>query len=191
MSENPFAVSALPGESYTSTPETVTDPPAGRLLRLGAAIIDGILIAIINLPIQFGLGIFQAALNGVTPSTDVLLLSNFLGVIVAVLVNGLMLARCGQSVGKRLLGIQIVDYKTGTLLPMLKVFWIRFYYLLPFAFIAVFLPLAAQQAVNIFVGIIGLIDTLLIFGAEQRCLHDVLAGSKVVMYRADRTRAGA
>jgi len=46
-----------------------------------------------------------------------------------------------------------------------------------------FVPPGANMILGSLVGFINLLDSLLIFGKERRCLHDYLAGSIVVNAR--------
>lgn len=188
MTDNPFAVSAFPGENITDATDPVGEVPAGRLLRFAAALIDGIIGGLIALPSQLALGIQTALAAGRTPPASNMLLNFVLTGFAIFVVQGLMLWSRGQSVGKRLVDIQIVDYHNNSLLSLTRVFFIRFYYLLPLSIIAVFLPAQPQFIVNIVVIAISIIGVLLIFGSEQRCLHDLLAGSKVVKYKPNRPR---
>lgn len=100
-------------------------------------------------------------------------------VIAYLLVNGYLLAARGQTMGKWLLGIQIVDFHTNELISMRRIIMQRF--------IPVPLALAAAMIVlPRFIGLLWLlllIDVAPIFREEQRCIHDMLAVSKVVKCR--------
>jgi uncharacterized RDD family membrane protein YckC len=74
------------------------------------------------------------------------------------------LSREGQTLGKKALRIRIVRYDDGGNPGFVKAVVLRIF-------------------VNGFLGIIplyGLADVLFIFGAEKRCIHDYIAGTKVV-----------
>jgi uncharacterized RDD family membrane protein YckC len=78
------------------------------------------------------------------------------------------LATRGQSIGKLVVGARIVDYNSGQILPLLKLIGLR---LLPVTIVAL-IPVVRSFA--------GLADVLFIFGSKQRCVHDLIAGTKVV-----------
>ncbi|MEY3176038.1 MAG: hypothetical protein RLZZ436_3952 [Planctomycetota bacterium] len=188
MSQNPFEVSGIPGDLAELSERSDGEILAGRGTRLAGAIIDGIIVACIVMPIQLLSGAQQMAMAGQTPPVMLELLVTFAGVAIQLLVNGWMLYSRGQSVGKRLLGIQIVDARDHGLLPFPRVFLIRTLWLLPLSFISMLLPSEGKILVSGIIGLLSLVDSLMIFGAEQRCLHDRLAGSKVVTYKEGRSR---
>ena len=89
----------------------------------------------------------------------------------SLLVAGLqifLLARDGQTVGKRLMGIRIASYASDQNPGFLRIVGLR-----------MFLP-----AVIISIPCVGflfsLLNILFIFGSEKRCLHDLIAGTKVI-----------
>jgi uncharacterized RDD family membrane protein YckC len=75
-----------------------------------------------------------------------------------------MLNANGWSIGKRLLGIRIVDLR-GQRVGLSRIFWMR-----------MFLPFLAQQLC----GLVSLVDALMIFARDRRCLHDHMAGTIVI-----------
>jgi uncharacterized RDD family membrane protein YckC len=99
--------------------------------------------------------------------------------------NGHLLATRGQTVGKLLTKIQIVDAQSGGLLPFLRVYVYRYLWMLPLVFVVALIPGTVDDGL---VNVVAIIDALFIFGAARRCLHDYIAGSKVVLYQAHRQR---
>jgi uncharacterized RDD family membrane protein YckC len=91
-----------------------------------------------------------------------------MGLAQYLIVNGYLLHSRGQTVGKWVLGIKIVSFKTNEILPLWKVFFVRY---VPPAIVAM-LPL-----VGIFLAIV---NDLFIFRKDKRCIHDHLAGTKVI-----------
>lgn len=71
----------------------------------------------------------------------------------------------GQSIGKRMLGIKVVR-ANGQPIELWRIILLR----------NVVVHVVAQMC-----GLLGLVDALLIYGEEQRCLHDYLADSIVVV----------
>ncbi len=186
MSTDPFNPFAPPEDQSMAVEnaDSAGDVRATRVNRLGAAILDGIIIACITVPIQFMSGFIQRAQQQQVSMVETFAM-NFLGVLVMAALNGYTLATRGQTLGKMAAGIQIVDHETGRLLPFLRVFVIRSLWTLPLSFIVAIIP---GQMDDIVISVAVLIDVLLIFGSDQRCLHDYLAGSKVVNYSANRAR---
>jgi uncharacterized RDD family membrane protein YckC len=83
------------------------------------------------------------------------------------LVNGYTLLSRGQTIGKVILKIRIVDLD-GNIPGFGKI--VVFRYLIPS--IAFPIPLLGS--------VFALVDSLFIFGAEHRCVHDYIAGTKVI-----------
>jgi len=182
MSENPFA-----SPTYSEPAIDAVDSSnelANRSTRLAASIADGIVIAIIVLPIQVMTGYFERAQAQQVTLFEQLGMSVF-GMFVMLVVNGYLLHTRGQSVGKLLGKIQIVDNDTSELLGIFHVFVLRYMWSLPFAILVALIP---GQTDDIIMSVVVLIDILLIFGADRRCLHDMIAGTKVVMYQPGRAR---
>jgi uncharacterized RDD family membrane protein YckC len=154
---------------------------ASRWQRLGAALIDGFAAAIAGLPMSLGRSA-MTRYNLLGNPFQHWHLGDLRGIVGATLVVGLMVvqwylvATGGQTIGKRLVGTRItrldgsaVGFKSGVMLrgwlPML-IAWI---------------PGVGP--------IFALVDSVAIFGSDKRCLHDRIAGTKVV--RAEFTRAPA
>ena len=93
-------------------------------------------------------------------------------VVVFLAVNGCLLARKGQTVGKLLCGIRIVRLD-GSLPGLGELFVRRELALNIVSVLGSYFTLWAVYVVRP-------VDALGIFGARQRCLHDWLAGTRVV-----------
>jgi uncharacterized RDD family membrane protein YckC len=87
------------------------------------------------------------------------------------LVNGYPLLTRGQTIGKIAMKTRIVDLD-GNIPGFAKIVVLR--YLVPSLLVQI--PLVG----NLF----GLVDSLFIFGAECRCVHDYIAGTKVINVNA-------
>ena len=83
-------------------------------------------------------------------------------------VNAYLLATRGQTVGKIVMKTRIVDYRSGNLVPIVPLFLKR--YLLVWLLVQI----------PFFGGIFNFINTMSIFRAPKRCIHDEIAGTKVV-----------
>jgi uncharacterized RDD family membrane protein YckC len=184
MSDNPYAPPETGGVS-----EVVTDPRgdelAGRFTRLAAAIVDGILLLVILVPVQFASGYFQRAMAQQQGPLEQILMS-LLGFVTMLVLNGYLLATRGQTIGKVLTKIQIVDVESGKLLSFLHVYVYRYMWTIPVFIVVMLIPGTTDDLVF---NVVVFIDALMIFGSARRCFHDYIAGSKVVLYREGRQRA--
>lgn len=145
---------------------------ASRWSRLGAAILDAIIAAIVVVPIAFSLGIFEALMASVEAGADAVgtqytITMAIVGLGTFFLLNGYWLATKGQTVGKKLVGIKIVTMDRQ--LPAFgKLIALRY---LPL-WMVTYLPMVG--------GILPLIDVVFIFRSDKRCVHDLIAGTQVV-----------
>lgn len=159
-------------------PETNPIPPpapggeqtlASPGIRLVAQIIDGIIIAVIMIPLSFFTGFFrrtmEAASQGVQFRLETLLWGA-IGLVVYVAVNWVFLQK-GQTIGKKAMKVRIVR-KDGSPIAPQRIITHR---LLPVQ-AAALVPWVGNFAV--------LIDALMIFRAGRNTLHDDIADTKVV-----------
>ena len=148
---------------------TDTNPVlASRWKRLGGALIDAILALAVMMPIMVVTGVYQQMSEGREMSIGQNILFFLIGQGVFLAINGYLLATQGQTVGKKLIGTRIVAFADGQRLPLGIIYGLRY------------LPLSAFTLVPV-VGILpSFIDPLLIFQKDKRCLHDRIAGTKVV-----------
>ncbi|GAB3782364.1 hypothetical protein GCM10028797_08430 [Dyella agri] len=171
MESNPYAAPAAVVEDVVgSYADDLESRKAGRGKRLGAALLDGLT----NLPwlglfAWAGVMYYNATRQGFpAPRTGGMLI--FLGFVVMLglfVVNCMMLHRSGQTIGKRALDIAVVR-SDGSPITVLRYIFLRV------------VPVALLGAVPLVGRFVGLIDPLLIFGKERRCLHDLIADTIVV-----------
>lgn len=93
----------------------------------------------------------------------------FLGLGIGLAIQIVMQVKYGQSVGKRLFKLKVVR-TDGSPVELWRIILLR----------NVALQVAAQLC-----GFVGLIDALMIFGAEERCLHDLIAETIVIDVSAE------
>lgn len=173
---NPFQ----PPRADIDAPGEPTASAEGRLAsrgaRLGAAVLDGVLYMLAFAPAMASAvtsGAAQAPATegklgtfwwlGVGPLQVVSVLA-CLGLVV---VQAYLVATTGQSVGKRASRIRIVKHDgrpVGFVDGVLVRSWL----------------FGAVGWVPGIGGVIGLADVLFIFRGDRRCLHDLLAGTKVI-----------
>ena len=160
---------------------------AGRSARLAAGFIDGAISAAVMSPFMYASGyLARVAAGGATPSEKIAW--TVLGGLVFMMIQGYLLATRGQTIGKMLMQIQIVDAETQRLLPFIRVAVYRYCWLLPLVAVAAFIP---GDLDDLLVGAASLLDASLIFGSARRCLHDYIAGSIVVAYQPGRLHVGS
>ena len=141
---------------------------ASRGTRLLGAFLDGIILAVAFIPIGMAAGSFSQVTQSQQISISQNALNLVLTIVLFLLINGYLLAKQGQTVGKKLVRIRIVSHVDEHVLPLGKVFCLRY---LPLYIVGLLPPLG-----NLF----WLIDVLFIFRKDKRCLHDLIAGTKVV-----------
>ncbi len=95
------------------------------------------------------------------------LVMGIFGFIVFGAINLNFLIKSGQTIGKKALGIKIIDMDGK--LPTLKKYLLKRY-------AAFFLP----PQVPMIGQILSLVNVLFIFGQQHRCLHDLIGGTQVV-----------
>ena len=171
MSNNPYAAPASTDDAASLT-DSRGDELAGRFTRLAAAMVDGLLVMAITLPVGIATGFDVRAQTQQVGLLEQLAMVA-LGVIVMLALQGYLLATRGQTIGKLLTKIRIVDAKTGALISFVRVY----VWLTPLVLIAALIP---GQVDDVLINLMALVDGLFIFGKERRCLHDFIAGSKVI-----------
>ncbi len=159
--DNPYAApnADVGGVAPTATDHSTLADPGSRLV---AKIVDNLSLMAVLLP-----G-FLVMVSMVSVDEDLALLGGALGVLLGLVAwcgwTLKLLAENGQTIGKRMLGVKIVN-DDGSPVPVGKVVFIRF---------------AATQLLVSFIPFFGLIDVLFIFRADRRCIHDMMASTKVV-----------
>lgn len=165
--QNPYAPPAAEILDRVAQPDVEESELAGLGTRLLGAVIDSAVMAALILPWVFFTPYWDEAMKGEV-SLRYQVLGVLVGLLAYLLLNGYFLTRHGQTIGKRVMGMRIVSARDGQILPLWKVVLLRY----------LSLVLAAQ--IPWIGGLIGLVNPLFIFREDRRCLHDHLAGSKVV-----------
>ena len=146
---------------------------AGRGSRVGAVLIDSIILIPLLIGIAMVTGfwdhLISSAANGIPLSFNAKLIAFLVGQSLFLLLNGVFLANHGQTIGKRIMKVQIVDME-GKQVGFLKLYSLRY---LAFSLITQ-IPVAG--------GLLALVNVLFIFGKPRRCLHDFLTGTQVVVH---------
>lgn len=146
---------------------------AGRGSRVGAVLIDSIILIPLLIGIAMVTGfwdhLISSAANGIPLSFNAKLIAFLVGQSLFLLLNGVFLANHGQTIGKRIMKVKIVDME-GKQVGFLKLYSLRY---LAFSLITQ-IPVAG--------GLLALVNVLFIFGKPRRCLHDFLTGTQVVVH---------
>lgn len=154
----------MDGQDYCVTCDQRAPILAERGDRFVANLVDNFILA---LPI-LGAGILAAIFSRNGGAVGFAFLLGALGTL-GVLGYQITLAQHGQSIGKRMRNIRVVR-TDGSPASLGRILLLR--NLVP-------------AVIGSFCGIFGLVDVLLIFGDERRCLHDMLADTKVIQGSSD------
>lgn len=134
---------------------------AGAGARLGASIIDGIIVSVPTYGLGFLLGIMTPKEGSVS-----FLGSNLAFIVIAIIIpliyEGVMLSVRGQTVGKMAIKAKVVN-ADGTPLTGAQP-WKR----------------AVSRNLMVLTYILGLIDVLMVFSKDRATLHDRIAATRVV-----------
>ncbi len=156
-----------------------TAPVVGQLRlasivrRFGALVLDWLIIAVplivlsyvVTFAVLIPRGMMKLGTNDNLFTGVQLLLQVGLigfGFVAGILYQGILLARSGQTIGKRVVGLKVVSPDGCDIRPGQA--WTR----------------AVVQKAFGFLSCLGLIDYLTAFGAERTCIHDMAAKTRVV-----------
>jgi uncharacterized RDD family membrane protein YckC len=147
--------------------------PAGIVLaslgaRFGAAFIDSFIMIAIVTPLMWAFGEFDDLSRLEEREYLRSALWSVAGFFIWMGVNGYLLFKHGQSVGKRIVGIRIVNIDDNRRTPFSKLVLLRT------------LPVQLVAAIPLLGSLLTLVDVLFIFRQDRRCVHDLIAGTRVV-----------
>lgn len=172
---NPYAPPMVEMASRVE-PAEAGAPLATLGQRFVGAMLDGVAALVAFMPMMIGIGssAFVELAQGKEPSEEVVQanmglvgFSGFLFVVLLV-INLVWLIRRGQSIGKRIAGIRIVGVESDENPGGVKTVLLRG------------IVNGIIGAVPGIGGVYSLVDILFIFTKDRRCLHDLLAGTRVV-----------
>ena len=156
--------------AVVDAPGTSTDVDAGRWARFWGASIDGLASLAVTLPLQFAFGYYDASGNSSVTARQEALWS-VAGFVIWILMHGYFVVRSGQTIGKRLLGTQIVNVKDGRPASFARIAFLRE---LPFHVLVMIPGLSTLAA-----ALIALADALAVYRPDRRCAHDHIASTRV------------
>jgi uncharacterized RDD family membrane protein YckC len=164
---NPYRA---PSAALADVADTAELELAGLGHRFGAAMIDQLIASAFILPIGYLTGMMDFTGRHRAPlGTSIIMAA--VGFAIFSLLHGYFLARNGQTIGKKIVGIRIVDLD-GNRPRLRQALGARY------GIVYLFNSLPAIG------GLVSLLDILFIFRRDRRCLHDLVAGTKVVMHGA-------
>lgn len=171
LPDNPYAAPAARVADAVRADEFVL---AGRGTRLGAAFLDGLVLGVPIGLLAIGLAIVLPAYrsghrgDALAPAAYGIIGLAVLAVVAAVVaINCVLLHRYGQTIAKRWLGIKVVR-TDGNRCALSRIIFLRW------------LPVTVVGAIPYLGIIMRLLDPLMIFRDDHRCLHDLIADTKVV-----------
>lgn len=145
--------------------------PDGQVLatrgqRYAAAMIDGLLVMALVLPMAFAMGAFENPEANSSMLTPMIMGGG--GFLVTLVVQGYFLATRAQTLGKMALKIKIVTLD-GNNADLKRIVLLRI------------LPVTLVSAIPVIGGVLSMADPLFIFRDDHRCIHDHIAGTRVVV----------
>ncbi len=146
----------MPQSAYTDAP-TLASPFA----RLAAHIVDSLIIFGLYLPAILVMAVVGGPESAISSVAAVTTMSALLGVAIYQLV---LLSRDGQTLGKKVMKVRVVRYDDGGNPGFGRAVGLRLF-VNGLLFITLIYPL---------------VNVLFILGGEHRCIHDLIAGTKVV-----------
>lgn len=143
---------------------------ASRWVRFFGALIDQLVIGGITIAlIYWATGAWESALSGAIGFGDLLFMA-VLSLIAYVVIHGYTLATRGQTIGKLIVKAQIVSVEDSQILPLPKLVALRY------------LPIVVAGLVPLVGPLLAIVDVLFIFRSDKRCVHDLIASTKVINY---------
>ncbi len=148
------------------------DPTASRRASLGqrfvAAMLDGLVSLVVLGPLEYKAGMFDGFPKVRPPTFAENALWAAVGFGVWFAIQGYFLSKSAQTIGKRVMGIRILNAANGEPAPLLKIVFVRY------------LPISMLVLIPKVGPLLSLVDVLFIFRRNRRCLHDQLADTVVM-----------
>lgn len=166
MNDNFYAAPQAELELPPRLPEELRSNRATRGARLGAALIDGVIIFALVLVTALVAGVGRGVGKGLVPALPGIIVFGVFG-LALLIANIVLLSRFGQTLGKRALGIAIVR-TDGSRCELWRILVVRI------------LAVRVIGVVPMVGPLFSLVDVLMIFGEERRCVHDYMADTIVV-----------
>ena len=168
---NPYASPSVASFAPSSTPTFTGQSLASRGDRFLGSLIDGLVL----LPLSFGAGIAMGIVlvvagldpEGVPFQAAAAVFGGLIGASIFLVLNGYLLADRGQTIGKVVMKTRIVA-NDGTLVPIVPLILKRY------------VPLWIASSIPNFGPFLAIGNALAIFRENHKCIHDEIAGTKVI-----------
>jgi uncharacterized RDD family membrane protein YckC len=163
---NPYAAPVARVEDFQEGQLVLAD----RAIRFVAKLVDGLVfgvIAIVAIVAAIALPALEGNDQAQTAVGIACIVVGVAGFVSIVVYNLILLNRSGQTIGKRMLNIRILR-SDGSHCELLRIIFARW------------LPVTLLGAIPLLGYIVQLVDPLMIFRSDQRCLHDLIADTIVV-----------
>lgn len=157
-----------PPEPPVTGPQGSSNNIASRPKRFLAAMIDGTAGMLLSSPVYQHYGVWEAMVKGTDLPSQVVIGLTIYSLLLFFVLHGFLLWRYGQTLGKRIMGLAIVtmDGQKPAFGPLI---------------LNRYLPQWVVGVVPGFGVLLALADiTYLFFNEQNRCVHDVLAKTKVI-----------
>ncbi len=150
-------------QSFNTGSQTVPSVLADRGSRLGAVTLDFLILVLSVIPGYVMLSSSDSDMaKGIATALIVI------GFFAVTITQWVYLVRYGQSLGKKMLGIRIVKVSDESVPGFQKIVLLRTFV----PALLTWIPFAGL--------ILFLVDVLLIFRDDRRCVHDLIAETKVI-----------
>ncbi|MEM7364869.1 MAG: RDD family protein [Pseudomonadota bacterium] len=166
QTDNPYETPSAPLVEETGEHELAT-----LTERLAAAIIDGIIAIVITMPIYWFTDLWDRMMAGEQLNLTETVVMTAVGMVLFLLIHGYTLATRGQTLGKVVMRTRIVSNEASELLPLWRLVLLRY------------LPIWIVGAIPFAGSFFILLDSVFIFRKDRRCVHDFIAGTKVIKVR--------
>jgi uncharacterized RDD family membrane protein YckC len=137
--------------------------------RFLGSFIDGLILLPVVIPIYFLTGMSAAAASGVKPSYLLTAVTTILVAAIAIAIQYTFLKATGQTIGKKVMKTRMVTPEGNK--PEMPDLFKRY----GFMYLISLIPVAGVA--------VSLVDSLMVFKADRRCLHDMIGNTKVVKVR--------
>ena len=144
--------------------------------RLVATGLDWIFVTLVTLLVILATGVVEHAEDYANIGQSAIY-AVLCGIPAYLILNGWLLWIRGQTAGKAAMSLMIVDHQTGNCASFWKLLFVRA--LIPVVVIAV-------GSIFSLLWLLVLVDFCFIFRKDQRCLHDWIAGTRVVKRVTDQ-----
>jgi uncharacterized RDD family membrane protein YckC len=133
--------------------------------RLGAALLDGLVAVGAMVPFIIGVAMNDRDTDTIPPLGLALMAAGGVALLGLFVYNLVLLGQKGQTLGKKWLGICIVNYEDHGQAGFVKAFILRTF---------------VNGLIAAFVPFYNLVDICFIFRDDRRCIHDLIASTTVI-----------